>query len=186
MLDGLRLVFQEIAEPALRDHRKGAGFERHHRCGARLLVETIPLWEAGKVVPRAQDNSAATFCKPLVKADADIKWESAATEIERQWRANTPWPGCHSFWNGRQVRFLRLDVVRDWMGIEPPGTVFLLPEWSDNGSRLGISTGHGAIRAVEIQLAGKRAMGATEFLRGQPDFVGARLAGSQPVVDTKP
>ena len=38
-----------------------------------------------------------------------------------------------------------------------------------------VVTGEGLLALEEVQLAGKRAMGITEFLRGQRGFVGSRL-----------
>ena len=38
-----------------------------------------------------------------------------------------------------------------------------------------VLTGEGIVRLGQIQLAGKRATSVEEFLRGRPDFAGARL-----------
>jgi methionyl-tRNA formyltransferase len=40
---------------------------------------------------------------------------------------------------------------------------------------LGIVCGSGILGIRSLQLAGKRAMSAAEFLNGKPDFIGARL-----------
>ena len=52
----------------------------------------------------------------------------------------------------------------------PPGTVVSLP---DGG--LGVSAGEGVLLLSRLHLEGRRAVDAREFLRGHPDFVGARL-----------
>ena len=39
----------------------------------------------------------------------------------------------------------------------------------------GIATGDGVLGILQVQLEGKRAMSAAEFLRGQRQFVGAVL-----------
>jgi methionyl-tRNA formyltransferase len=42
---------------------------------------------------------------------------------------------------------------------------------------LGIGTGEGVLRVLKLQLEGKRAVAAAEFLRGQRDFIGGKLPG---------
>ena len=41
----------------------------------------------------------------------------------------------------------------------------------------GVGTGDGILGVRTVQLEGKRAMSAAEFLRGQRDFIGAVLPG---------
>ena len=40
---------------------------------------------------------------------------------------------------------------------------------------IGVMTGEGVLVLKEIQLAGRKAMKAEDFVRGQPKFVGAEL-----------
>ena len=54
----------------------------------------------------------------------------------------------------------------------PPGMVTI-----QEGSPV-VATGRGGLRLDEVQLEGKRAQSASEFLRGYPRFVGARLGES--------
>ncbi|OGD32496.1 methionyl-tRNA formyltransferase [Candidatus Azambacteria bacterium RIFCSPHIGHO2_02_FULL_52_12] len=61
--------------------------------GADLLVETLPDWLAGKIIPEAQDNTKATLAPILRKQDGEIKPEHDAATIERMVRALNPWPG---------------------------------------------------------------------------------------------
>ena len=60
--------------------------------GADLLVETLPDWLAGKIIPEAQDNTKATLAPILRKQDGEIKPEHDAATIERMVRALNPWP----------------------------------------------------------------------------------------------
>jgi methionyl-tRNA formyltransferase len=43
------------------------------------------------------------------------------------------------------------------------------------GVVLGVNTGDGVLGILRVQLEGKRAMSAVEFVRGQMQFIGARL-----------
>jgi methionyl-tRNA formyltransferase len=175
-------ILAQVTAPIFADDTAATLGDRLARLGAELLVDTIPRWAAGTIVPRAQDERDATYCRPLTAADAIVDWTQPADRIARTCRAQTPWPGCHSYWDGRSVRFLALDPCPTWAGPEPPGTVILLPGSSARQPILAIATGSGAVIVRELQLAGKRALPAGEFLRGQPAFVGARLSSAPPPV----
>ncbi len=45
----------------------------------------------------------------------------------------------------------------------------------NTGAAFGVGTGDGVWAVQKVQLEGKRAMPAGEFLRGQRDFIGAAL-----------
>lgn len=172
-------ILAQAAAPIFPDDTAATLGDRLARLGAELLVDTIPRWEAGVIVPREQDESKATYCRPLRAEDANVDWTQPADLIARTCRAQTPWPGCYSFWGDRAVRFLRLEPIPSWKGPEPSGTVILMPGSSARKPILGIATGSGAVVVHQIQLAGRRPLAGDEFLRGQPAFIGARL-GSAP------
>jgi len=70
---------------------KDTGRTLHDRLavlGAELLVETIPDWVSGKIVPRAQAEGA-TYARKIEKADGLIVWNETAAQISRKVRAFT-------------------------------------------------------------------------------------------------
>ena len=78
---------------------KDTGQSLHDRLavmGAELLVETIPNWVNGKIVPRPQAEGA-TYARKIEKADGLIDWKEPAAQISRKVRAFTPWPGAYTF-----------------------------------------------------------------------------------------
>ena len=81
--------------------------ERLARLGADLLVETLPRWLAGEIVAQPQDDSQATYCRTIAKADGQLDWQLPAEELERQVRAYIPWPTAFTTWQGRQLKVLR-------------------------------------------------------------------------------
>jgi len=153
--------------------------DRLRRLGADLLVETLPRWLAGEIVPRPQDDSQATYCRTIAKADGRLDWQLPAEELERQVRAYIPWPTAFTAWQGRQLKVLRAAPHRaghgtalpDWRGEGQPGQVVTL----DDG--VGVVAGEGILQLLEVQRAGKRAMTIEEFLPGQRGFVGSVLGG---------
>ncbi|MBO0778795.1 MAG: methionyl-tRNA formyltransferase [Ktedonobacteraceae bacterium] len=159
------------------DETTGSLTQRLADLGARALVETLPLWIAGKIVPEPQDESRASHTRMLRKEDGEIRWEQPASVLARKVRAYTPWPGAYSYWRGKLLKI----VAAQPLAVEPdaqvvPGTVFL---HNEAGQRmLAIVTGSGLLRAQRLQLEGKRAMSAEEFLRGYGQMVGEVLGGN--------
>jgi methionyl-tRNA formyltransferase len=142
--------------------------------GADLLIDTLPHWlaaedMANEIEPRPQDHSQATYSRIIAKQDGLIDWSQSAVEIWRRSRAYYPWPSTYTHWRGRLLKVLRAEALSQWSGEGKPGQVMAL----DAG--LAVATGGGALLLSEVQLAGKRALSAEEFARGQRDFVGSVL-----------
>ncbi|RLC72815.1 MAG: hypothetical protein DRI52_02950, partial [Chloroflexi bacterium] len=72
-----------------------------------------------------------------------------------------------------RLKVLRAASLMDWHGPQPPGQVIALPEGT------AVATGKGALLLLEVQLAGRRAMNISDFLRGRHGFVGSRLGFRQ-------
>jgi methionyl-tRNA formyltransferase len=143
--------------------------DRLARLGAELLLEALPAYLAGDLLPRPQPAEGATYAGQLRKEDGRLDWACAAIELDRRVRAFTPWPGAFTTWRGRRLKVLRAAPSPEWRGDAPPGTVFALADG------LAVATGEGALRLEEVQLAGKRPIDVTAFLRGQRDFLGSQL-----------
>jgi methionyl-tRNA formyltransferase len=175
-LDTGRIVAQ-VATPIGEDETTGELTTRLAELGAELLVETLPLWLAGGIAPTAQDESGATLTRLLRKEDGRLDWRQPAEVLGRQVRAYTPWPGAFTTWQGRQLKVLRARVLpadANRTETREPGTVFLATD--DAGHEvLACQCGQGALALLMVQLEGKRALPAPEFLRGYASFVGSRL-----------
>jgi methionyl-tRNA formyltransferase len=138
--------------------------------GADLLIETLPRWLAGEIKPRPQPHEGATYAPSLTKDDGRIDWQQPAAHIARMTRAYTPWPGTFTTYNGARLRILRAHALPEWREGEPPGTMLALPD-----GHIVVATAQGALILDEIQLAGKKAMPATVWSRGQRDLIGSKL-----------
>jgi methionyl-tRNA formyltransferase len=137
--------------------------------GAGLLLEVLSGWIRGEITPHPQDESAATYCREIKKDAGTIDWRRPAVEVWRLVRAFNPWPGGHTTWRGRQLKILEAAVLP---GKADVGKVIAVP---GEAGGLGIGTGEGILEVMKLQLEGKRAMSAAEFLRGQRDFIGTVL-----------
>lgn len=141
---------------------------------AQLLEEALPLWVAGELILRPQDEAEASYTAMLAKADGEIDWSRPALEISRRVRAFQPWPGCHTAWRGKQLKII--DAVPLTGGEN--GEVGQVLALDHEEAVLGVNTGSGILGLLQVQLEGKRAMLAEEFLRGQPQLIGAVLPSS--------
>ena len=137
--------------------------------GADLLVEALPRWLDGRIAPQPQDDSLATYCQIIAKKDGLLDWSSPATDLWLRVRAYHPWPGTYTYWRGKLLKILRARPVTISPSSEKPGRVIS----SDDG--VAVVTGTAALLLEEIQLAGKKALAAQEFIRGQRDFIGSVL-----------
>jgi methionyl-tRNA formyltransferase len=142
--------------------------------GAAALLEALPLWIAGKITPQPQDDLKATHTRMLRKEDGEIHWDKPASVLERQVRAYTPWPSAYTYWKGKLLKIIAahvLDVTPAYP--KPPGYAF---EREEAGHQfLALVTGSGILVVRQLQLEGKKAMSAEEFLRGYPQIIGQVL-----------
>ena len=148
--------------------------------GASLLVDVLPKWAKGKISARPQDDTLATITKRLSKEDGGIDWRLDAATLARQVRAYQPWPSSFTRWGGRLLKVIKASALEESppSGL-PPGQVLLL-----QGGRLGVATGKGVLEVKKLQLEGKRAVEAREFVKGYPEFTRAKIGTAREEVHT--
>ena len=145
--------------------------------GAALLNDIIPQWAAGALVAVPQVGSQATYSAKIERSDGRADFRLPAALLARRQRAYTPWPGLYTRWNGVEVKLLQVDAIPGRDDIAP-GRVALAGGAgadSDAGGGIVIGAGDGLLAVRRLQLAGRRAAAAADFLRGYPQFIGAQL-----------
>lgn len=65
--------------------------------GGELLVQVLPHYLDGTLIPKEQDHSKATVCKKITKELGEITLQTQGDEVQRKFRALTPWPGIYFF-----------------------------------------------------------------------------------------
>lgn len=136
--------------------------------GAGLLGEVMVDWIRGEIKPQPQDESQATYCQPITKDEGEINWRLSAIDIWQRVRAFHPWPGSFSRWRGKTLKIIEAAPLSPQTPAKAGEVVAL-----DSG--FGIGTGDGVLKILRVQLEGKQALSAAEFLRGQRDFIGTVL-----------
>jgi methionyl-tRNA formyltransferase len=119
--------------------------------GARLILRAL----AEDPPPVPQPAEGATYAPKLTREDGRIDWTRDAAAIERQVRAFDPWPGTFTSVQGSVLKVLAAELLE---GAGVPGVVL--------DDRLTIACGQGALRLTRVQLGGRAAMPAEDFLRG--------------------
>ena len=137
--------------------------------GAALMVEVLARLERGEAIEAPQPAAGATYAKKLKSAEARIRWDRPATEIDRRIRGLSPFPGA---WfmapSGRGPVRVKALLSRLEQGAGAPGEVL--------DDDLLIACEAGAVRVLRAQREGRAPQGATDFLRGFPLPPGSRLA----------
>ncbi|MBX5448601.1 methionyl-tRNA formyltransferase [Thermogemmatispora sp.] len=146
--------------------------------GATALLETLPRWIAGEITPQPQDESQASYTRMLRKEDGQIDWQRSAVWLARMVRAYTPWPGSYTFWRGKLLKILTATAMTGQAlptGL-PPGTVKRFTVAGDE--LLAVACGEGWLLVSRLQLEGRKAVSAAEFLRGYPQIVDSVLGAT--------
>jgi methionyl-tRNA formyltransferase len=161
-------VLARAAVPILPRDTTGSLTDKLSIIGAGLLLEALTGWLRGEIEPQPQDEAEATYFSQIKKGDGEIDWNIPAPGIWRRVRAFQPWPGSYTVWRGKQLKIIEAEAMQGKE--DEKGKVLPLP---DGG--IGIAAGEGVLRVLRLQIEGRKAMSAAEFLRGQKDFVGAVL-----------
>jgi methionyl-tRNA formyltransferase len=150
------------------DATAGDLHDRLAALGARLMGRALDDLQGGALQPQPQPEAGVTYAAKLDRAETRIDWRAPWRQVHDYARGLSPFPGA---WfelplDGKSVRVKILRTTHG-QGAGRPGTVL--------DDRLTIACGEGAVRIVELQRAGARAMAAAEFLRGSPLEPGLRL-----------
>lgn len=136
-------------------------FDKLALMGGELLVDTLNDIENGTVTRTKQNEAEATHCGMLSKKDGEINFNMPTKKLFSFVRGMTPWPSAYTYFDGKMLKVLDLKKI-DYSGDEKPGTVL---KTSDDG--VLVKTQDGAILITKLQLEGKKAMDASDFLRGR-------------------
>ncbi len=137
--------------------------------GAKLITRALDGLNEGTLKATPQPQTGITYAAKIDKAESRIDWSRPAVELDRLIRALSPFPGAWFEANTtdgpQRVKVLRALPVE---ASGPAGRVL--------ASDLTIACGKGALRLVELQRAGRKAMTAEDFLRGFPLPPGTQLS----------
>ena len=142
------------------DDDYGSLAERLSVVGGELAVRALGLREEGGLRFSEQPEEGVTYAEKIEGPERGLDPTRTALELERAVRALNPHVGTYVELEGGT----RLGVVRAFAQEGGPARGIL----SADGQNLLMGTAEGALRIDAVKPAGKRAMAAAEYLRGNP------------------
>ena len=142
--------------------------------GADLMLETLRGLEGDEIIARPQDHSQATLAPMIKKEHGRLDWSMPAQQLAWRVRGLRPWPGAYSTFRGKNFHiWAARPEPAATSGSQAPGT--LLTE----GGRLLVACGEGTrLELQEVQLEGRKRLGARDFLNGIHLAPGEKLTSS--------
>jgi methionyl-tRNA formyltransferase len=128
------------------------------------VCATLAKYAAGEIVPRSQPEDGVLYAQKIRKEEALIDWTQPAEQLARLVRAFNPWPVAETRWRGQQLRIWEATHSSE-PSTAPAGKVI---EADPRGVR--VTTGAGTLLIGRLQLPGRKALSAAEFLRSQAIF----------------
>ncbi|MCM1127142.1 MAG: methionyl-tRNA formyltransferase [Lachnospiraceae bacterium] len=141
------------------------------KAGAELIVEAVPLIEAGAVTPRKQDDSQSSYAPRLYKEMGRVDWQKEAAILERLVRGLNSWPSAYTSYKGKTLKIWEADVIEERGGKLPGEIVQVGKDYLD------VACGKDALRIYSVQLEGKKRMAVKDFLLGYDVEPGMTLGG---------
>ncbi len=158
------LILSQRSVPIAAYDTTGSLSDKLSGYGASLLMETLPHYLSGGLIPQPQDESLASYAPMIKKENGLLDFSHPAMQLERQVRAYNPWPGAFTYWNG-QVLKIRHAHTADAPDGHPGQQVII------DGAP-AMATSNGILVFDELQLAGRNAQSGAAFLRGARSWGG--------------
>lgn len=144
------------------DDTAGSVFQALSTLGADLLIETLPDYMDGRIIPQPQPEDGATYAPMLKKEDGRLDFFKPASELERRVRAMNPWPGAFMELDGAILKVHRARVAE---GNASAGQRLAVQ------NQPAVGAGGGILILDEVQPAGKKPMSGTSFLVGARNWL---------------
>ena len=159
------MVERLVIDPEL---NAGEAHEILSRLGADLMVRALAALGRGGLSFREQSTEGVTYARKILNDECKIDWSASAQTIHDHIRGLAPFPGAYTMIDlgkgPERVKILRATITE---GAGAPGQIL--------DDALTIACGNGALRLLDLQRAGAKALPADLFLRGVSLPVGQRI-----------
>ncbi len=136
--------------------------------GADLMARALAALSRGGLTFRAQPDDGVTYAAKIANDDARIDWSKPAGAVNDLVRGLSPFPGAFTTIDlGKGPERLKVLRAEPAAGAGHPGITL--------DGALTVACGEGAVRLLQVQRSGSKAMTAADFLRGVPVPAGTRL-----------
>jgi methionyl-tRNA formyltransferase len=151
----------EVRESIRSDDTTASLHDRLAQRGAEALMTALSGIAEHRIQASVQPSEGVTYAAKITKEEARIDWTRSAAEIDRQIRAFNPWPVAQTTLNGAQLRIWNSTALHE-QSAASPGTII-----GTDARGVRVATGDGVLALTRVQLAGRKATSADEFIRGQ-------------------
>jgi methionyl-tRNA formyltransferase len=134
--------------------------DRLAQLGATLLIKTIEQVVAGTAKRQPQDASGVTFAPRLKKETGKINWQDNVSDIVNLIRGLSPSPAAYTSLEGQVLKIFSAEANQSKVS-EAPGTI-----GTACAAGLPVAASDGHVILKDVQLAGKKRMLISDFLRG--------------------
>ena len=128
--------------------------------GAKLILEVLENIDSLKPIKQSTDN--IKYAGKLSKEDGLIDWNLRALQLDAKIRGMSIWPGCYFKSNIGDIKIIDAEPLLLEYN-EMPGKII-------DPKNIIISCRSGALKINKLQLPGKSAMWAEEFINGYKSF----------------
>jgi methionyl-tRNA formyltransferase len=137
--------------------------------GSDLLIETLRGLEAKTITPIPQDHAQATLAPILKKEDGLVDFNRTASDIHNRLRGFQPWPGAHTHFHGKSLKFISAHADDTPSNLAPG-------ELRVGDEKLFVGCGSRTVlQLLQVQPEGKKALTAREFINGYHPAAAERL-----------
>ncbi|MFH2138392.1 MAG: methionyl-tRNA formyltransferase [Candidatus Omnitrophota bacterium] len=145
-------------------------FDKLAKLGAEALIQAVDQIIAGTAQFIPQDENEITIAHKLKKSGGLIDWQNKALDIHSQVRGLLPWPCAFAYYKEKFLKILKTSVADSNKGFSA-GEIIA----ADQKEGIIVACGEGAILIEQLQIEGRRAMSAHDFLLGHKMIPGEKL-----------
>ena len=169
-LDSGDVILQESCD-ILESDTLGTLHDKLKDLGAIGLEKALKLIEAGKVEATKQDESLATFVKPITKEQTKIDWNNTKEVIFDQIRGLNPFPAAHTFnEKNKNIKIYKTEKLdKEYKGQN--GQIV------DIINKRGpvVKVKNGALVLLEVKFQGKKLQRGVDVINGRKMAIGECL-----------
>ena len=144
--------------------------DRLMEMGSGLVVETVQGLEAGSITPKPQDTSIlteATSAAPkLNKENTRIDWRKTAAEVDALVRGLSPYPATLTTMETGTGEKIEMKIFSTELTDKKSGKTTI------TSKAIYVPCSDNLLEITSLQPAGKKRMGAVDFINGHKNLVG--------------
>lgn len=145
------------------DETGGTLHDKLAKTGADLIIRALILLSEGRLSPEKQDDSKSTYAHMLNKGTGRMNLNDTAQTLVRLVNGLNPYPSAFlTMCDGKTLKVHKAEEVAEIIHSEIPGKIL-----SDPTQEIILACGgNTALKLLEIQEAGGKAMKTKDYLRG--------------------